>query len=90
MNRPHQEETPGTTGRAQTPEENRRDCGEPLASTPTPEKTKATLTARLALRGFALHELADGQFLVCRWDRTRTLPSLAAVQAFAAMVEGAR
>lgn len=84
-----QKETPDT-GRAQTPKEDGRDCGEPLASVPTPEKTKATLTARLALCGFALHELADGQFLVCRWDRTRTLPSLPAVAAFLSLVEGTR
>ena len=33
-------------------------------------KRFATLTALLALKGFSLHELAGGGFLIARWDRT--------------------
>lgn len=43
--------------------------------------------ARLALRGFELHIVDDGEgstaYLVRRWSMSRTLPSLADVQAFA-------
>lgn len=39
--------------------------------------------ARLALAGgYALHELADGSFLICRWNLTRPCADLAAVRAF--------
>lgn len=45
-------------------------------------KSIATLTAHLALKGFSLHELADGSYLVARWDRTLHCPDLHAVRAF--------
>lgn len=45
-------------------------------------KHLATLTAHLALKGFSLHELACGGFLVARWDRTLRCPDLHAVRAF--------
>ena len=45
-------------------------------------KNRATLTAKLALLGFTLHELSDGAFLVCRWDRSRRLADLTAVADF--------
>ena len=50
----------------------------------------ANLRARLALRGFVLHELATGGYLVGRWDRTKYAPDLAAVAAFLAQVTGER
>jgi hypothetical protein len=65
-----------------------RDCGEPLASTPTPEKRFREYQARLALRGHQLHQLADGAFLATRWDLSRALPTLEAVGAFVRLVEG--
>lgn len=54
------------------------------------EALKARLRAKLALAGgFALHELADGSFLVARWNWTCTLSDLHAVAEFARRV-GAR
>jgi hypothetical protein len=50
-----------------------------------------TLRAQLALAGgFELHELADGTFLVTRWDRARPLPDLRAVAEFVRLVGAAR
>lgn len=49
-----------------------------------------TTRAELALAGgYALHELADGTFLVTRWDRARPLPDLRAVAEFVRLVGGA-
>lgn len=45
-------------------------------------KRQANLTAELALLGYTLHELSDRTFLVCRWDRSRTLVDLHAVASF--------
>jgi hypothetical protein len=53
------------------------------------EKVRATLAARLALAGFVLLELADGTFLVSRWNLSRPCADLRAVAAFAEQV-GAR
>ncbi|WP_448172285.1 hypothetical protein [Rhizobacter fulvus] len=52
-------------------------------------KRLATLTAKLALSGYALTQLADGPYLVSRWDRTRELPSLSEVDAFLVQIGGA-
>ena len=44
-------------------------------------KTLATLRAEAARAGFALHELVDGGFVLCRWAySTGTLPDLRAVR----------
>ena len=49
-----------------------------------------TTRAALALAGgYALHELADGTFLVTRWDRARPWPDLRAVAEFVRLVGGA-
>ncbi len=49
------------------------------------DKAFATLRARAALGGYSLQiidEHGDALYLVGRWDRSRTLPDLAAVAAF--------
>jgi hypothetical protein len=50
------------------------------------DKAIQTLQARAALRGFALHILSNGksgaEFLVCRWNLSRSLPSIQAVESF--------
>jgi hypothetical protein len=46
-------------------------------------KRFATLQAQLALRGFALTELADRSYIVSRWSLVRPLPDLRAVRDFA-------
>ena len=53
-------------------------------------KVRATMTAKLALLGYTLLELASGEFLVLRWDRTRHLSDLRAVSAFLRQIGGAR
>lgn len=50
------------------------------------DKAIETLRARAALGGFTLHVISDSnggaQFLVTRWNLSRTLPDVAAVEAF--------
>ena len=50
------------------------------------DKTRATLAALLAFKGYSLHELADGSYLASRWNHTRPLRDLHAVQCFARQV----
>lgn len=45
-------------------------------------KLYARFAAPLAIAGYQLHELADGTYLVARWDRTLHCPDLHAVRAF--------
>jgi hypothetical protein len=42
-------------------------------------KAFATMAARTALAGYSLHHLADGGYLVTRWDFSVRLPSMHAV-----------
>ena len=53
------------------------------------DKTRATLAALLALKGYSLHEVADGSYLASRWNHARPLRDLHAVQAFARQVGAA-
>ena len=53
------------------------------------DKTRATLAALLAIKGYSLHELADGSFWASRWNCVRCLPDLHAVQRFARQVGAA-
>ena len=46
------------------------------------DKREATLRAKLALKGFVLHRLEGGAFLVERWGHSRRLADLDQVQAF--------
>ena len=46
------------------------------------EKRLATITARMALAGHAVHKLQDG-FLVTRWGMSRHCPDLASLVGFA-------
>ena len=51
------------------------------------DKKFATIAAHLALRGFALHKLTCGGFLIARWDRTAYAPDLRGVNAFLERVQ---
>ncbi len=42
-------------------------------------KALSTMKARDALCGCALHEIADGEFLVARWNCSKAVPCLRAV-----------
>ncbi len=53
------------------------------------DKRFATLSAHLALRGFALHRLTCGGYLIARWDQTAYLPDLRGVSCFLERVGGA-
>lgn len=52
------------------------------------DKKFATLAAHLALKGFALHRLTCGGYLIARWDRTAYAPDLRGVSAFLDRTEG--
>jgi len=58
-----------------------------VAAMGTDAKVFATLAARLALKGFALHKLDSG-YLITKWDRTINLATIEGVQAFADRVSG--
>ena len=49
-------------------------------------KRQANLQALLALKGHELRQQRDGSFLVSRWNLTRELRDLGAVESFARMV----
>lgn len=51
-------------------------------------KRSDTLTARLALKRFQLHVLADGTLLVSRWAWCKPCADLAAAEAFLAQIGG--
>ena len=50
-----------------------------FASDGTSSKALAAMTARAALCGCTLHELADGGYAIGRWNYSRALPCLRAV-----------
>ncbi len=59
------------------------------AQPPTKDaKRLATLTAQFALRGFAVHEAADG-YMVTRWNLKKHVPDLDSLERFARVVEAA-
>lgn len=52
-------------------------------------KSLANLIAGFAVSGFAVNQLTDGGFLVCRWGLSKHCPDLRSLSAFAHQV-GAR
>ena len=48
-----------------------------------PCKAIATQVAKLAIRGHAVHQLKDGEFLVCKYGHTFHAADFAELQAFA-------
>ena len=52
-------------------------------------KQVATLTAQFALRGFAVHSLAEGGWLVERWGLVRHCRDITALQEFSVQVGAA-
>ncbi len=50
------------------------------------DKTTATLIARFALAGHAVHATGDGGFLVCKYGHVKNVPDIAALHAFALQV----
>ena len=56
--------------------------------TPIDAKLITNLAALAALAGFELHQLADGSFLLAKWNLVRPLADVHAVETFLASVEG--
>ena len=46
-------------------------------------KALSTLTAEFALAGHAVHSLADGSFLVCKWGQSRFCKDITELREFA-------
>ena len=82
-------ETADVASAGRIEEQGRTDDANSAASAAVAEADKAftTLRATLAMRGFELHVVGDGEggaaYLVRRWSVSRTLQSLGAVRAFA-------
>ncbi|MBN9573740.1 MAG: hypothetical protein J0H16_07350 [Alicycliphilus denitrificans] len=77
----------GTTQKAQSPAATGLSANE----NSTPEildasKREANLFARFALKGAAVHRLADGGYVVCQWSLSRAVPDLPALAAFGRMM----
>lgn len=51
-----------------------------------PNKPLSEIAAALALKGYALHALTDGGWLICRWDRTFHADSVYELKQFAGRV----
>ncbi len=86
-NAPGNDEAPGVTAEGFRGQQGRRDEADSAARAARDQRDRAfaTLRARAELGGYALHiidEHGDALYLVGRWDRSRTLPDLAAVAAF--------
>ena len=52
------------------------------------DKALSAITARLVAKGYSLHELACGGYLVARWDRTLHCSDLAGVRQFYSRIGG--
>jgi hypothetical protein len=52
-------------------------------------KALASMKARAALCGCTLHEMADGEFLVARWDYSKAVPCLRSVGNLLRQIGGA-
>lgn len=66
----------GSARNAPAPEKFDQQTGLNFASDIGHGKALATLKAQAALCGCSLVELADGSFLICRWDYSRAVPGL--------------
>lgn len=59
-----------------------------VAGQPDDRKAVATLVAKFALLGHQVHELANGGFLVTRWNLTRHCMDAASLARFLVVVGG--
>ena len=76
MNRPNCE---GAGSREPTPSSTHSNTHPDFASDDAHGKALSTMKARAALCGCTLHEMADGSFLLARWNYSKALPCLRAV-----------
>ena len=65
--------------------------GQPDSACPPADgKELATIRAALALKGYALHRMADGSLLIERWGYSRTVENIHRAAQFLAQIGGAR
>lgn len=82
MSAAHKSESPAATGQNAEKSTNTATVS-PADFLSNDQKRLATLKARFAISGFAVHDLADGGFAVCRWNLAQFCPDLAALAGFA-------
>lgn len=82
---PQKSECPGPTGHTQAEASKHTEI---LPDATGERKAFATLAARLAIKGYALHDLSCGGYLVARWDRTAHFSDLTGVRQFLQRVGG--
>ena len=73
----------GTTQKAQSPAATGLSADENTSTDILGQKRETTLIARFALKGAAVHRLADGGFIVAQWGLSRHCVDFASLMAFA-------
>ena len=73
----------GTTQKAQSPAATGLSADENTSTDIVSLKRETTLIARFAMKGAAVHRLADGGFLVAQWGLSRHCVDFASLMAFA-------
>ena len=76
----------GTTQKAQSPAATGLSAYENTSTNILDQKRETTLMARFAIKGAAVHRLADGGYIVCQWGLSRAIPDLPALAAFGRMM----
>jgi hypothetical protein len=59
-----------------------------FASAPSTDKALDNITAALALKGYALHRMADGLLLIERWGYSRTVDGITQAAQFLIQIGG--
>jgi len=75
-------------GRQPNPPKTLNNTQPDFASDDANGKALTTMKARAALCGCTLHEMADGAFLLARWNYSKALPCLRAVGDLLRRMEG--
>ena len=73
----------GTTQKAQSPAATGLSAYENTSTDTLGQKRETTLIARFAMKGAAVHRLADGGFIVAQWGLSRHCVDFASLMAFA-------
>ena len=72
-----------TTQKAQSPAATGLSANEITSTNILDQKRETTLMARFAMKGAAVHRLADGGFIVAQWGLSRHCVDFASLMAFA-------
>ena len=73
----------GTTQKAQSPAATGLSADENTSTEIVGQKRETTLIAQFAMKGAAVHRLADGGFIVAQWGLSRHCVDFASLVAFA-------